>query len=422
MSDHERPPDEPAPAEGASPGLDAVSAELLDALAEAGFEPDRCALAGSPEADRLAGLLSLLETPLPPSIPTIAAQEAQGSERPTTLLVDVTMARVLRAGDHGLAGRIRAGETSGALTPEDGRAVDELVDSDWNATDERSEALLALLSPIAQVRTSPQARASLVQSTLARIQSQIDSARGRFRMAPAGSHDLPARPAWTISDLTGVAAALLLCASVFWPMFAASREQARATQCSGNLARAALGFSLYAGDYRGDLPRAQPSFRGGTWWDVGQSERSHSANLYILVRSGYASLPDLSCPGNPAAPVMKTDRHAHDWRSHEEISYSYQLPGPGKPGWGSSPRLVVLADKSPVVQRARRGEAFDPLAPSRNHAGRGQNVLFADGSVRFYPLPILDNGDNIWLPGAGPRPTLTGRESPIDDQDAFVGP
>ncbi|MBL8746179.1 MAG: hypothetical protein JNK58_07470, partial [Phycisphaerae bacterium] len=200
----------------------------------------------------------------------------------------------------------------------------------------------------------------------------------------------------------------------------------RETMCAANLARAALGFSQYASDHRDRLPQSRSSFLGGTWWDVGTHDRSHSANLYLLVKGGYASLADLSCPGNAGAPTM-TNEHsvaASDWKSADEVSFSYQLPGPGRLGWNSGAHFVVLADRSPVVRRSRFGEKTDPEESSRNHAGRGQNILFADASIRFYPRPVLENGDNIWLPAlrTGSGSPLTGRETPATDQDAFVGP
>jgi hypothetical protein len=207
-------------------------------------------------------------------------------------------------------------------------------------------------------------------------------------------------------------------------MLAGAREEARSAQCASNLSRAGFGFSLYGADHRGALPRTEAGFRGGTWWDVGRADRSHSANLFLLVRGGYASLADLSCPGNHAAPTADAHPHALDWSSPEEVSFSYQLPSRGATSWTMGSRRVLLADRSPVVVRARRGEVPDPLASSPNHGGAGQNILFGDASIRFQALPTLPSGDNIWLPGRaeGPPRRLTGREAPFTSDDAFVGP
>ena len=76
-----------------------------------------------------------------------------------------------------------------------------------------------------------------------------------------------------------------------------------------------------------------------------------------------------------------------------------------------------------VVQRSglSRGEFAEPSSTSDNHRGRGQSLLMSDGSARFVSSPILENGDNIWVPGHGGR-LQSGREMPESDLDAFVGP
>lgn len=396
-------------------GLGSGSSRGLDELVAAGFDLARGA---SPEARRLSDLLAMLAQP-DPAGPTLAA----GSDT-TPLLVSLTMARVLRASEQDLAGRIHPVGGPEQLEPVSAEAVDELASRHWSAPSHSRNPVASLLSLLATINPPGVAeRDRLIESTLAGVQRQIDSSNTRFRLSPERSTS-SARSGFRLRDLVGVAAAIVLCASVVWPMLAGSREQAREAQCSANLSRAALGFSNYAADNQGRLPQARASFLGGTWWDVGKQNRSHSANLYVLVRNGYASLTDLSCPGNAAAPTAPTEQDVSDWRSPEEVSYSYQLFGPGRPGWNSGARFVVLTDKSPVIQRARLGERVNPDESSRNHAGQGQNLLFGDGSLRFEARPILPGGDNIWLPSGASNFSgrLTGRETPDHDDDAFVGP
>jgi hypothetical protein len=135
----------------------------------------------------------------------------------------------------------------------------------------------------------------------------------------------------------------------------------------------------------------------------------------------------LTCPGNSAGnPTLDLATHT-DWRSPDEVSYSYQLPpAPGAPlVWSGRIRMIVLSDRSPVVERARAGESFDPMASSTMHKGRGQNVLVSDGSAHLLVSPELPNGDNIWLPRSQERlahPSLRGMERPDGADDAFVGP
>ncbi len=297
--------------------------------------------------------------------------------------------------------------------------VDTLARQGWRGQSGPVASLLSLLSP----RHNHSDRQRLIDSTLDKVQGQIESTRTRFRLSPERD-PASARPAFRFRDFAAAAAAIVLLASLLFPMLSASRTQTQDALCAANLSRAALGFSLYAADHKNRLPQTQASFLGGTWWDVGRQNRSHSANLYLLVKGGYASLIDLSCPGNAAAPTIDHDDHnANDWRTAEEVSFSYQLPGPARQGWNTGSRFVVLADKSPVIRRSRLREIADPLESSRNHSGRGQNILFADASIRFHATPVLPTGDNIWLPGStNPAKPLTGREVPTNDTDAFVGP
>jgi hypothetical protein len=176
--------------------------------------------------------------------------------------------------------------------------------------------------------------------------------------------------------------------------------------------------------HQASLLRAAPGLT--TWWNVGAPERSHSANLYQLVSGDYARIADLACPGNHLAPVDCRDEHAEDWNSHEEVSYSYQLfGGRTEPRLHDLGRAVLLADKSPVVVRARRGERVYAQERSHNHNGAGQHVLLTDGSTLWLTQPETPWGDNLWLPEElrgieGLR--LRGVELPSRAGDAFVGP
>ncbi len=410
-------PDAPSPS--ATPDSIAVD-RWLDA--HAGEGPP--ASLGDARVGRLAWLLSKLELPPWDEISRGPGDANAGNARDT--LVDVTFARVLRSPRSDLAGRIVAPSAAPMLGGPSAEGVDAHFGARASSDAERrarAAAVCSLLDAGLDAPT-PEERDSLIATTLARIQSEIESSQRQFRLSPT-EESLAAAPRGLIrfSDLGSIAAIFLVAAAVLWPMLLNIREQAREAQCAANLGRAALGFTLYAADHKGELPRAEASLLGGSWWNVGRDSRSHSANLYRLVTGGYASLSDLSCPGNAQAPTIRLNFAATDWRNPEEVSFSYQLFGSRPPLWSSSHLLVVLTDRSPVVERARKGERFDAEASSLNHNGHGQNILFSDGAVRLIFRPVLPNGDNIWLPASfNPSQFLTGRERPANDRDAFVGP
>ncbi|MGP1310537.1 MAG: hypothetical protein ACTS27_10105, partial [Phycisphaerales bacterium] len=258
---------------------------------------------------------------------------------------------------------------------------------------------------------------------LAAIQARIDAEERSRRFAYADRPQAP-RSRFSLRDMVSTAAAAMLGMAVLWPIVSSAREEMSVLACQNTMRNAGVGFGLYSQDYGGRLPLAAAGF-SGSWWNVGTPRQSNSANLFELARSGHAKLADLACPGRPGAPRHMHEPDQTDWRDFEEVSYSYQLPTRPRPAWSGASRIVVMADKSPVVERARFGERFDPEARSRNHGGRGQNILFNDGSVDFTFSPVLPNGDNIWLPASltrVDRPSLRGVERPTTDTDAFVGP
>lgn len=425
MPDHTQPQPEPVT-------LDPGSAAAADRAFKAGLStagPGQPAPT-QPEA-RLLQLLALLDPP----------REKADPER-DRLLIDVTMARVLRSRDENLAGRIGAEDHPGPrLCPSSAEALDAAASSAWDTADPRLSTLLGALDT--QDEFAPaSARERLIQSTLAKVQSGMN----RMRLRPSDEELAPrSRMRITLNDVLAAAAAVILTGVIIAPMIVNARATTRETLCAANMGRAGLGFSLFAADHDGALPSVralEASGRSGTpktvtvavrtdaggrpvgWWFVGSSPASHSANLFTLVRAGYATASDLTCPGNPDAQSAFSPL-ATDWASPEGVSYSYQLFSTAKPRWSTGRTSVVLADKSPVIDRARRGETPDPLAPSNNHVSRGQNVLFNNGAVQFLSRPLLDNGDNIWLPRnleRLPSPTLNGVERPQGESDAFVGP
>lgn len=233
-----------------------------------------------------------------------------------------------------------------------------------------------------------------------------------------------------IADLMSIAAVLVVGVSVIWPMLSSMRDAHYRTVSSSRMAAAGAGMAAYSTNY-GGLPQASASMAGNPWWEVGQNpEHSNSANLYLLAREGFVELAQLASPTNPNAPTRSKGETANDWGTFEQVSYSYRnMFGADNREFAIRPDTALLADRSPIVPRSRRGETARADANSGNYAGRGQHVLFGDGTVRWLGSPVLDNGDNIWLPGSierdlarDGRATLTGRETADGPEDAFLVP
>jgi hypothetical protein len=381
-----------------------------------GVGPDRRA--------KVAAVLALLDS------------GADGGWISNETLIDVTLARVARL--RGRAGRAAA-EGEPVLVPDDDDALESLVSAGFDArrapsaVRSRAERQAALLGLIGWV---PEAGASedLIDRTLARVQRSIDSQEERLLVQGRGG--------WSIgrlrmSDLVSAAAMLLVATALFAPVFGAMRERSRQNACASNMAVAGVGFGLYGNDNKNMMPLATASLAGNPWWNTGkQVDQSNSANLYVLNRANYTSLAQLSCPGNARARCVATP-DSRDWGCIDEVSFSMQnMYARERPNWNTGSRVVVLADASPVVRRAVRHELIYPFENSFNHGGKGQGVLWNDGSCEWLSSPVLENNDNIWLPRfveraianvqqgrpPGAADPLNGTESPVSATDVFVGP
>lgn len=413
------------------PTLRPEDAAAAEALFAAGMDLSAVAPAERARAERVLGLLSGLE----------AGPAARSEDRRD--LVDLTVARVMRAGRARGPGSLAAS----ALSARDADAVDamEIAGQDRARVPavlaeraSRVEAIGALL------RSGPSASGGrgLVDAVMARVEREEEARAERLRMSASRGYGLaPVLARWR--DVVSAAAVLLIATSVLWTIGGAmSHYQSRAS-CLSGLRGVATAMGQYGKDFRDELPIATASLGGAKWWDVKRDAPvSNASNLYTLPRTGYTTPAELACAGNPGACRSGLcEPGAMDWSCLDEISYSYQIMfGERRPKWNDSSRHVVLADRSPVVRRAVRGEAVRPEENSANHDGRGQNVLFSDGSAVWMPTPTTEAGDNIWLPKprvfevrvsrapGGPDSDgasvirIEGREVPQDPDDAFVGP
>ncbi len=378
-------------------------AAALDALVEAGFELGRVAPEHRARAERLAAML---------------APVALGEVRPSPL------------GDAILA-RIDALDAPAALSSLDAEALDSWMQHDHSASRvpgllrERAYAHEAL-SSLATDGDAPSARDARIDSVLAALDA-ADDLPEPVHFERAGR--------WGWREIVSVAATVLLGVSILWPILSTSRHFSERSRCESQLSQVAMALGGYATDNADAMPLAAAGFGGGTWWNVGQGRgKSNSANLYVLPSNEYTTLADLACPGNPLAPTAAADPDADDWRALPEVSYSYRIPTSGNTERLSARvRFVVLSDRSPVIPHAIAREPMRPDEPSPNHHGRGQHILFSDGSATWTTTPVLSSGDNVWLPapveraieslgGARNVDPIRGVESPESASDAFVGP
>ena len=276
--------------------------------------------------------------------------------------------------------------------------------------------------------------------------------------------------------------------ATFLPALLDAKDAAERTICARNLAHLGQAMLLWAGEHDGFLPdcgAASPF--GGTvpqdrhhfpsrfdapgtcaWPDV--RAVGNQANLWLLVREGYADARLFVCPATSDKPSLNAcgDAGAMGFYAMDlatpnrptpaedyflkhvaagRCSYSYQnqFAHPGTDSGVADPRnatthrhlhpadLAILADRNPYTRpdlRMLRQPILSPdeapEANSLNHHGRGQNVLYLGGHVEWHetpecgPLRADGRRDNIYRPDTG-RPDDP-ENIPRSLRDSFLVP
>ena len=294
-----------------------------------------------------------------------------------------------------------------------------------------------------------------------------------------------ARSAFTLTELLAVTGALGCLLALFVPAVSEVEDSAARVVCAAHLAQIGAALRFYATDHDGYLPdtgAASPpgglppadgrhfvsrfDAPGTCVWPATRSV-GNQANLWLLVREGYADAglfvcpatadrPSLNSPDGPAVmgflalspatamPLAAEDKFLRRVAAGR-CSYSYQnqFSHPATDPAVADPlnatthillhpsRLAVVADRNPytrtdLVRQPVVSPEAEPEANSPNHLGLGQNVLYLGGEVEWHESPhcgpMREDGqpDNIYWPAAG-SPT-DGTSVPRTPADAFLVP
>ena len=315
-----------------------------------------------------------------------------------------------------------ASEATGPrLSDADARLLDRLVDARFELTamvdlsaDDRVRAA-RLLGQLDLLDAYPEEGHlkddALLDATLARIDREAAARASRMRIDPERAVSIGRR--LRLPDLVAVASIAILAAVVLVPLINWRNARALDLRCDNNMRLIAEGIEGYTQSFQGTMPMAVAT--ASILPDVGSWLGYRNAdNLTPLKAGAYCSEGCLCCPGD------------HD----PSGCYAYQVVlGERRPQWQHGPRVAVVGDRNPLVDLKRNGETIASVAlNSASHGGRGQNLLFSDGSISFVsspylPLPESANGpgnavDNIWLPFGNRPDALTQR--PGEGVDAFL--
>jgi hypothetical protein len=220
------------------------------------------------------------------------------------------------------------------------------------------------------------------------------------------------------------------------------RAQAWKTACQANLAQIAQGITQYANEHDGFLP-AVATKAGSPWWKVGSTQpenQSNTRHLWLLVKQGYLQPNVFVCQGSNKGKLLKLDLNRAqitqltDFPDRQYITYSFKLICDPNKAARPNARTPLMADANPIFETCLKGKdnlsktEFDPVTLSEkllrvnssSHRGKGQNILFSDGTVMFSQQRLYGQDDDIFTVKG--QDIYRGTETPGSEADVFLVP
>jgi len=213
---------------------------------------------------------------------------------------------------------------------------------------------------------------------------------------------------FTLIELLVTIAIIGILAAILFPVFARAREKARQVSCASNLKQIGIAYMQYVQDYDETLPR----------YDAGPAKPTGSNSLLKSLQPYIKNTQVYLCPSESAATAIDGGVHYSDYNYNLFLGYksSTSTLAAAKPYMITSlagltqPSLTVAfgeywpntgqswftgvmtstgaAGVNCASSACSQGMATYPRYPTMRHS-QGQNMLFADGHVKFYLTTIL---------------------------------
>lgn len=314
----------------------------------------------------------------------------------------------------------------------------ELITSNEEAA-EIHKKVKSTLAPLEEmeVESCPD---ELVEQTVALLQERSSTSQVRleellFEEEHRGS-DVKSPFLQNVGKVLASAAVILFFAGVFFSFTEYMQNKSFQQRCQMHLGRIYRGLQNYMSEHNSQLP-AVATTEGQPWWKVGSqgSENvSNTRHIWLLVKKEYVEPDQFICPGKktPAdvlANLSQIQNH-NDFPTRGHITYSFRIRCPKSKSPAMSERRVLIADMNPLFEKLpkdythplnRRLDKKLAHLNSSNHNGRGQNVLFTDGSTQFIKSRHTDiSNDDIFT--LRDTEIYKGVEVPTCEEDAFLAP
>jgi hypothetical protein len=252
------------------------------------------------------------------------------------------------------------------------------------------EKLRCCLDPLHADRGHFDPPAALAARTCSRVQQE--RAVRTAQVLPAGGGRR-----WGVLDLAVAAGIIITATLLFFPAVNRSRGLARSAICQDHLRQISSGLHQYSQLYNGYLPHVPTEGSlalGGIYAPL-----LHSAGFvpdertFLCPSCGLSDDPNFHMP-TPKELATLNGPQLEQARKYAGGSYGYTL-GHFEDGHyaGTHDRLrsnFALMSDSPCPE--------NPDRQTRNHDGRGQNVLFEDGHVAYLNAPLAEGShDHLFL-------------------------
>lgn len=286
-----------------------------------------------------------------------------------------------------------------ALEPEELRQVEIWLKAHPEGQ-ARVERLRQALAPLAAERDTPiEPPPGLAVRTLARVAEHICRDLPHAPKTAVVRSLGPARPSWRRVDVLIAACLLITLLGLLSLWLLRTREQAGLVDCRDSLREVYVGLKSYSERHQNRFPCVS---------EVAEPPRDVAGLIIpMLIAHGYLSGNlRIGCPAKtdkptpiPLKEALKMEQAQFEQQAgHFTPCYAYSLgyrneqglvlPLSFKPDQPNS-HLPIMADK-PGVNAL--------LGNSLNHGGRGQNVLYLDGHVRFCTNRTIGvDDDDIYL-------------------------
>jgi len=280
----------------------------------------------------------------------------------------------------------------------------------------------------------------LAESTVLQLKTAFEATQlnlnGLLADELAKTEEPKIRSPWTFGRRLANAAVFMIAGGIFlftWNSVTAYARQK--IQCQGQMAQIFRGMNGYKADNNDTMP-AVAAAAGTPWWKVGYQGKENYSNtrpIWLLVKNGYVNSSDFICPGSIRGPVQQWTpskvKQYNDFRSRRHITYSVRVMCDKPHDNTNLSARALMADINPLFEnlpdhsKPMRLKLNRKLSSrnSGNHLGRGQNVLFCDGSVKFVKSRRvgIENDDIFTIRDVT---VYTGVEVPATESDAFLAP